>query len=316
MKPTVSIIIPVLNRKDLLLRCLESVVKQTYRPLEVIISDNGSTDGTPETAKEWATQHSTPDFNIKIVSESKPGACAARNHGLSCATGDYILHFDSDDTMRPQLTDRAIREFENNPDADIVCWQCEIHLLDGSIKKPPFNPHNALEDHLINCLLRTQGFMIRANLICNVGGWNDTLPGWNDWELGVRLLLENPKIIGINEVLVDIFCQEKSITGTKFSAQPGRWEKSLNTVREDIENSDIKDKNRLLRIVNYREIILAAHYGKEGKKELATTLRQKTLAKLPSGRFQDTLHKVLLNFAYYYTKQGGRGAWRIIRSLM
>lgn len=316
MKPTVSVIIPVLNRKELLLRCLDSIVKQTYRPLEVIISDNGSTDGTPETAKEWATDHASDAFNVRIVSEMTPGACAARNHGLTYAKGEYVLHFDSDDTMRPELISKAISEFEKHPDADIVCWRAEMHLLDGSVRRSHFNPANAMEDHLINSLLRTQGYMVRAGVLRDAGGWNETLPGWNDWELGVRLLLKNPKMIGIPEFLVDIFSQEKSITGSKFSDNPGRWEKSLSAVKEDIKISDNPDKQRLLRIISYREIILAAHYAKEGKPQLANELRRQVMKKLRSTRFTEKLRCPIFSFVYHYTRLGGRGAWRLIRNLI
>lgn len=321
MKSKVSVIIPVFNRKELLLRCLESIHNQTYRPLEVIIVDNASTDETFEAAQKWGKSHAAEDFEIKVLSEPKRGACVARNKGLSIATGEFTLFFDSDDTMRPILIQRAVEEFAKKSDVNIVCWECDLHQLDGSVRRPPFNPDNAFEDHLVNALLRTQGYMAHTDAFRNIGGWDEALPGWNDWELGVRMLLNNPVIVGITEVLVDIYAQEVSITGAKFSSKAGCWEKSLAAVRKDIGGSSHPDKMHLLNIVTYREIILAAHYAKEGNHDLARQLKEDALRHIKnkvsfSIPVKSWLQGQLLSFAYHYTSHGGRGAWRVLRYLI
>lgn len=312
MKPKVSVIIPVKDRKALLLRSLNSVKEQTYRPLEVIIVDNGSTDGSLEQAQSWGKQCSDTLFEVKVLSESKPGACAARNRGLREASGEFTLFFDSDDTMRPSLIDRAAAEFINRPGSDIVCWRVEIHQLDGSVRRPSFNPKNPMEDHLVNALLRTQGYMTRTGTFIAAGGWDEELPGWNDWELGMRILLKNPKVSAIQDSLADIYAQEESITGKNFSSKAGRWEKSLNTVKSDIEKSDHPDKSRLRRIVSYRETILAAHYAKEGDSRLANNLRRK----VSHEKHLSWSHKIILKAAYHYTRFGGRGAWHLLRHFL
>lgn len=309
MKPKVSVIVPVKDRKQLLMRCLDSVLGQSYRPIQLIVVDNGSVDGTPDAAKEWGRSNSSEDFSMEVLSEGKPGACAARNRGLKAATGEYTFFFDSDDTMRPQLLELAMGEFDKDPAADIVCWKADIHQLDGTVKCPSFNPRNPLEDHLVNALLRTQGYITRTEVFRNSGGWNESLPGWNDWELGVRLLLTNPKVAAIEESLVDIYSQPESITGRNFSSKAGQWEKSLTAVCADIEKSSRPDKRWLILIVSYRKMILASHYAKEGSMELAKDLRRQAL----KDEALTTRHKVLLEFAYHYTRKGGRGAWRILR---
>lgn len=316
MKPLVSVIVPVKDRRDLLLRCLDSIRKQTYRPIEVLVVDNGSTDDTLLVAQEWSVAHSCRDFTVRVLSEQTPGACAARNKGLRQASGELAVFFDSDDTMRPQLIGRAVEEFEKSGNVDIVCWRVDIHQLDGSLRQPPFNPDKPLEDHLVNSLLRTQGYMARTEAFRKVGGWNEALMGWNDWELGVRMLLTNNKVVGINEALVDVYSQEDSITGKDFSSKAGRWEKSLDAVSLDIEGSSHSDKSRLLRIVAYREIILAAHYAKEGRGDLSETLKGKALANGNGSVKLSFKDKCLLRLAYSYTKRGGRGAWRILRHLL
>ena len=309
MKPKVSVIVPVKDRRQLLLRCVGSVLGQSYRPLQLIIVDNGSGDGSAEAAREWAVAHSSEDFAVEVLSEPKPGACAARNRGLKAANGEFTFFFDSDDTMRPRLIELAMAEFDKDPNIDIVCWKADIHQLDGSVRQPAFNPGNPLEDHLVNALLRTQGYIARTDTFREAGGWNEDLPGWNDWELGARLLLGNLKVAAINESLVDIYSQPESITGRNFSSKAGCWEKSLAAVATDIERSGRSDNERMLRIVSYRRIILAAHYAKEGSAELAQNLKRETL----KDDSLTSLHKMLLNFAYHYTQKGGRGAWHFLR---
>lgn len=312
MRPKVSIILPVKDREKLLPRCLGSIYGQTYRPLEVIIVDNGSTDGTLAEAQNWAKLHTEASFEVKVATERKPGACAARNRGLSDASGEFTLFFDSDDTMRPRLTELAMGEFIDSPDTDIVCWRAEIHQLDGTTRRPSFNPGRPLEDHLVNALLRTQGYMARTADFKAAGGWDESLPGWNDWELGVRLLLRKPKVRALADCLVDIYAQEDSITGKSFSSKAGRWEKSLEAVRRDIEKSDHPDKGRLLHIVTYRETILAAHYAKEGSPQLANKLKGKAL----NDASLSLTDKILLETAYHYTRHGGRGAWHLLRHFL
>lgn len=313
----VSVIVPVYNRRNLLGRCLDSIAAQTYRPIELIIVDNGSTDGSLEFASEWGRLHNAPDFSITVMEERQTGASSARNKGLSEATGDFTLFFDSDDAMRPELIERGIAAFRKNPAISIVCWKCEIHTVGGGTRIPPFYPERALECHLIHSLLRTHGYMAPTELFRSAGGWDTSLPCWNDLELGMRLLLRigdksryesvSELISGIPKVLVDVYQQDESITGKDFSSRAGLWEKSLTKIREDILLSDCRQKDYLLKIIAYREMILAAHYKKENRPDLASCLLEKVLKESGLTSFQKVLFKIL----YQYTALGGRGAWEI-----
>lgn len=276
----VSIIIPVYNRKELLARTLSSVAKQTWRPLEVIIVDNGSDDGTYEYALEWRDANSVEGLHVEVMREERRGACYARNTGLCAATGRFTLFFDSDDTMRPTLVERAVNGFRDHPEAEIVCWKCLIHTLDGKSKVAPFYPDRGMECHLVHALLRTHGYMAPTELFRKAGGWNEILPCWNDWELGVRMLLavgvsgreRRGKIAGVPEILADIYSQKDSITGDSFSRKVGLWERSLEAVRQTISASRSENKRGMLQTVAYRGMILAACYKKESRPDLAADL--------------------------------------------
>jgi len=99
-KELVSIIIPTKNERENIVKLLDSIRLQTYRPLEVIVVDGCSTDGTPELVKDYANRYSTDDFKVKLFSECDFGSIRsepnARNIGILNASGRYITFFDAD----------------------------------------------------------------------------------------------------------------------------------------------------------------------------------------------------------------------------
>lgn len=97
MNTKVSVIIPIYNVQQYLKRCLDSVIKQKYENLEIILVNDGSTDNSLEIAKEYENK----DERIKLISQSNKGLSGARNTGLEYATGDYITFIDSDDYVTP-----------------------------------------------------------------------------------------------------------------------------------------------------------------------------------------------------------------------
>jgi glycosyltransferase involved in cell wall biosynthesis len=112
---SVSVVIPVYNSRKYLSVCLESVTKQSYRPLEIILINDGSTDGSGELCDAYAGQ----DKRIKVIHVANRGPAAARNAGLERATGEYLMFLDSDDC----LTNGAIEllvERNREQNADLV----------------------------------------------------------------------------------------------------------------------------------------------------------------------------------------------------
>ena len=98
-KPLISVIIPVYNTKNYLEKCLDSVLNQTYENLEVIIVDDGSTDGSEAMCDEYAQR----DSRVKVIHKENGGQCTARNVGLDMATGDYFAFVDSDDWIDERM---------------------------------------------------------------------------------------------------------------------------------------------------------------------------------------------------------------------
>ncbi len=129
-EPLISVVLPIYNVEKVLRRCVDSVLNQTYRNLEVILVDDGSPDGCPAICDEYALQ----DSRIKVIHKQNAGLGYARNTGIENATGKYICFFDSDDYIEPTTLEECctLAEKEN---ADLVCYGHTEETAEGLVLK-------------------------------------------------------------------------------------------------------------------------------------------------------------------------------------
>ena len=110
--PLISCIVPVFNGEHYLREALESIFTQTYRPLEVIVADDGSTDGTAAIVAEYSER-------VRHLGQPNTGAPAARNLGLRAACGEFIAFLDADDLWHPEKLARQMARFATRPKLDL-----------------------------------------------------------------------------------------------------------------------------------------------------------------------------------------------------
>lgn len=113
--PLVSVIIPVYNVENYLKECLDSVLNQTYKNIEVIVINDGSTDKSLHILEDYSSKFN----NIKIIDQENSGQSVARNKGLENAKGKYIYFLDSDDYILPDTLKKLIKKLEMN-NLDII----------------------------------------------------------------------------------------------------------------------------------------------------------------------------------------------------
>lgn len=123
-----SIIVPVYNVKSYLKKCVESIINQTYTNLQIILVDDGSTDGSQDICDEFAQR----DSRIVVIHKENGGLSTARNVGMDRAKGAYIAFVDSDDWLEPNMYEALISQLEKH-EADIVA--CSFYECKGDEKK-------------------------------------------------------------------------------------------------------------------------------------------------------------------------------------
>ena len=131
----VSVLVPVYNVVDTLEKCVDSILTQTYKNIEIVLVDDGSTDGSGELCDKIQKEHP----NIKVVHKANEGLGPTRNRGVQEATGEYIYHCDSDDWLESDLVATCVEKIEAN-NAEMVMFgynlftedENGLHLFDKS----------------------------------------------------------------------------------------------------------------------------------------------------------------------------------------
>jgi len=284
----VTIIIPVYNRAAVVPTTLQTVLAQTHRPLQVVLVDNDSTDGSRQVLEDFRQEHDSEDFRVIVTSASHHTAGAARNRGMKFATGEWVLFFDSDDLMEEGLVGSYVETIEEAKERgvtlDLISARSTLIFPDGRQRQAPFHKRDLFANHILHGQLATQRYAVRREFFNKTDGWNINLPGWNDWELGLRLLLASPRVAymgGKSRVIINHNGAD-SITGTEFHSRRGQWEHVIDIMKCEVQCSRLKQehKTRFLRLLEYRRLVLAAQYEREGHPESAKPLCKEAYQKL------------------------------------
>lgn len=199
-KPLVSVIMPVYNREDIVKKSVDSVLNQTYKNLELIIVDDGSTDNTIKIID------SINDERIRFIKHSKnQGVCISRNNGLELSKGEYIFYLDSDNTWKPEYIETMIGAYLELPDADAL--YCGQYVADtdkspirmvrfGLLNKSLFHNRNYID---LNC------FTHKKEIFNKIGGFRESLKRLNDYEYIHSILDNGFKIYSIPVLLSNYY---------------------------------------------------------------------------------------------------------------
>ena len=132
---TVSVIMPLFNKEAFVEQAMASVLAQTLSDIELIVVDNGSTDGSRDAAERRAQA----DGRVVLLDEARPGASAARNRALSRARGEFLAFVDADDFIDPSLLEKAVAQARRTQ-ADIVCFGHDHYYQDQDVYLYPVRP--------------------------------------------------------------------------------------------------------------------------------------------------------------------------------
>ena len=190
--PLVSVIIPCFNAQQWLSEAIDSVLTQTYPQIEIIVIDDGSTDGSLEIIKSYGEQ-------IIWETGSNQGANRARNRGFALAQGEYIQYLDADDYLFPDKIAEQVR-FLKASVADIVYadWRHQIHLADGSSYLDDVRVCGPKADFLESLLANDRWsnltpILFSRSIVADCEGWDESLPAAQDRDFLISLALAEAK---------------------------------------------------------------------------------------------------------------------------
>ena len=170
----ISIIVPVYNVETYLPQCLNSLIGQTYKNLEIICVNDGSTDGSLAILREYAER----DGRVKIVSKENKGASVARNTALDTATGAYLMFVDSDDWLEPDTCELALDAMEER-NVDLVMWDYIREFSSSSKPKNIFKQDILFDEQAVRSRLHRRMIGIvgeelahpeNADALCTIWG--------------------------------------------------------------------------------------------------------------------------------------------------
>lgn len=133
-KPAISIIVPTYNVVSYLGKCVDSICQQTYTDIEIIIVDDGSTDGCSELADNLAKK----DERIRVIHKKNGGLSSARNAGLDNARGDYLMFIDSDDYIEEKMCELLVTKAVSNKSEIVECGHRKVYI-DRVVEERPTN---------------------------------------------------------------------------------------------------------------------------------------------------------------------------------
>jgi len=197
----VSVIVPTFNRRNFLIECVESVRAQTYRPIELIVVDDGSTDETQAALADWASGVDARD-NLSVVNirQNHSGAQVARNRGLVHSHGQFIQLLDSDDVL---LSDKIQKDIELLRSSNADFAYSAVLQVDQELRswgRKIGSPWNGSDNEVVDYLWQTMGPVYQRNMVVKAGPWLEDLTDAQDWEYSARVKLLGFRGVFRNEV--------------------------------------------------------------------------------------------------------------------
>ncbi len=245
-QPRVSVIVPAYNAAAYIQESIDSVLAQTYKNLEIIIVDDGSTDNTREVLEPYFDKRP-----IRYFYQTNQGLSGARNTGLRFSSGQFVALLDADDIFLPNKIARQVSCLLQNPDFGL-CYCRVLHFSDTHPRQFYLHAyshnHQNPSGHLFAPLLKKQfinplSVLIRKTVFENFGYFNRNLRHTEDWELWLRWAYSGVKFYYLNETLA-LYRVRTSGNLSQFLNEPKMKEKSLEIFLDLEKKLSAEEKRR------------------------------------------------------------------------
>ena len=222
----ISVVIPTYNRRQTIGRSIDSILNQTLFPSEIIVVDDGSTDGTSD-----YIQSNFP--SIRLLQQPNKGVSSARNMGIRSSNSDWVALLDSDDEWFPQKLEKQVMTLSQSPDIKF-CHTEEIWIRNG-VRVNQMKKHQKYGGHIFYkcldmCRISPSSVLFHQSILDDVGYFDEDLKVCEDYDLWLRITAKFP-VLYIDEPLIKKY---------------GGHEDQLSRVKDGIESHRIKVLEKLI----------------------------------------------------------------------
>lgn len=219
-EPLVSICMPLYNAEDFIGETIKKLKEQSYQNIEIIIVNDHSTDNSVNIVESFNWD------KIKLFTNTKKGACSARNYAFAQSTGEYIKFLDADDYCSPKMIERQIQTLQGKSKKSIVFSPLKLLFPDGSVSEPTRSidhDHEVAFDLQVE-IMKFGGtnvpycYLMSRELVEASGGWDETVLKNQDGEYFSRVLAQGDKAFSVSDEFV-VYRKTSTGLSTKLSVE-------------------------------------------------------------------------------------------------
>lgn len=273
MNYKVSIIVPVYNCAEYVERCIESLINQTYKNIEILLINDGSTDNSLDIINKYKN-----NSTVRIFNQTNSGANKARKNGIDNCTGDYVMFVDSDDWIETDSIEKFIKYIRK--------YKCDIVRFNGILEpsKKIKNGYNFTNSNIIELdnlekynlfittsVLNSLCFCIyKKDLLNNIDAFDSNFSNAEDLWANLNIYTKTEKILLINETFYHYWVNENSTTHVKSFDRVKKNIKELHYVlsvfwkyleKWNIQENDILYKKTALKIIDVSRMTMIGIYN-------------------------------------------------------
>ncbi|MDY6792708.1 MAG: glycosyltransferase [Thermodesulfobacteriota bacterium] len=275
--PTVSVIIPTYNRGWILKEAIDSVLSQHFDNIELIVVDDGSTDNTMDILDAYAR-------DIIVLRQDNRGVSAARNAGISCASGQLIAFLDSDDLWLSGKVSSQVDFFHSNP-AALICQTEELWLRNGK-RVNPKKRHQKFSGMIFKhclplCIVSPSAVMMRKRIFDKTGMFDESLPACEDYDLWLRISRKYPVFLIDTPLIV-----KRGGHGDQLSKTPQLDKYRIRSLKKIIQSGQLSKDQRIdaVKMLKEKCQIYAKGCWKRGRNEESRYYFDLAQAFTPNGK--------------------------------
>lgn len=235
--PTFSVVIPAFDAAATIAEAIDSVLAQTHPAAEIVVCDDGSTDGTADLLSRYGDA-------ITVIRQENRGVGAARNTAIAAASSEFVVNLDADDLFLPNRLEAMAAALVERPDLDVLTSDATLEV-DGRPLRRNFGPHfhYALDNRRLEIIDRCWvgvDWAARRELMLAHGGYDEQIKNAEDWELAIRLVLGGATFGLIPEPLVRYRLRPGSLSNQGV----GLLEGQVQTLQKTLARDDLSPAER------------------------------------------------------------------------